>query len=279
MESVNLSSLGLTAEQIEFRRGCLGGSDANIIMSGDIERIDALWRFKRGETDPDDLSDILAVIMGLYTEPLNRAWYEKQTGRVLTDVGAEHISFDNPFMTCTLDGVSQTTTGQDERIYEAKHVNAFWKEEELLAKYVAQLTHNMVVTGIHRADLSAFFGSHKWVLMPVELDDDYARALVEAERRFWHCVETGEAPVAVQVKQPTAPEQMRRVDMTGSNEFADAAAQWLANRSAAKAFEGATKTLKSLVEDDVCEAFGYSVQVKRSKAGALTISEIKGGKK
>ena len=46
------------------RRKGIGGSDANIIMSGDPERLIALWREKRGEAEPEDLSGNLAVQMG-----------------------------------------------------------------------------------------------------------------------------------------------------------------------------------------------------------------------
>lgn len=275
MERVDLHSLGLTAEQIEFRRGCIGGSDANTIMSGDPEKVLALWRMKRGETQPDDLSDVLPVIMGLYTEPLNRAWYEKQTGLRVTLVGQELMDFDRPWMTTTLDGVGMTSTGQDARVYEAKHVSAFWKPDDILAKYLPQATHNMLVAGYRRCDLSVFFGSHKWELFEVELDDEYAAALLQAETAFWSCVETGQEPVAVQVKQPVAPEALRKVDFTGNNEFADLAADWLAHRTAAKKFEAAAKGIREMISDDVGEATGHGLVIKRSKSNSLLINPAK----
>src|SRR5262249_57394096 len=45
-----------------------------------------LWREKRGEIEPDDLSGNLVVQLGVATEDLNRRWYESNTGQVLTDV-------------------------------------------------------------------------------------------------------------------------------------------------------------------------------------------------
>lgn len=44
---------------------------------------------------------------------------------------------------------------------------------------------------------------------------------------------------------------------------------------AAKEHAEATSALKELVEDDVARAFGHGLEVKRSKAGALTIRELK----
>jgi predicted phage-related endonuclease len=68
------------------RRLFIGGSDARIIMSADEAALIRLWREKRGESEPDDLSDNLVVQLGVATEALNRIWYERNTGRVVTDV-------------------------------------------------------------------------------------------------------------------------------------------------------------------------------------------------
>ena len=45
-----------------------------------------LWREKRGEAEPEDLSGNLIVQLGCVTEDLNRHWYERNTGQVVTDV-------------------------------------------------------------------------------------------------------------------------------------------------------------------------------------------------
>src|SRR5208282_6229578 len=68
------------------RRHFLGGSDARIIMSPDEAALIRLWKEKRGEVEPVDLSDNLVVQLGVVTEALNRGWYERNTGRIVTDV-------------------------------------------------------------------------------------------------------------------------------------------------------------------------------------------------
>src|SRR5437588_10905937 len=68
------------------RRSFTGGSDARIIMGGDEQALIRLWREKRGEVEPEDLSGNLIVQLGLATEDLNRRWYEATTGQVITDV-------------------------------------------------------------------------------------------------------------------------------------------------------------------------------------------------
>ena len=65
--------------------GRLGGSDARIIM-GDDEAALRLWREKRGEVEPEDLSGNLIVQLGVVTEPLNRHWFERDTGQAVKEV-------------------------------------------------------------------------------------------------------------------------------------------------------------------------------------------------
>ncbi len=50
-------------------------------MGGDEAALLRLWREKRGEAEPEDLSGNLIVQLGFATEPLNRQWYERATGQ------------------------------------------------------------------------------------------------------------------------------------------------------------------------------------------------------
>ena len=54
------------------RRSFIGGSDARTIMGDDEAALLRLWREKRGEVEPEDLSGNLIVQLGVVTEPLNR---------------------------------------------------------------------------------------------------------------------------------------------------------------------------------------------------------------
>ena len=81
-------------EKAPTRRHFVGGSDARIIMGGDEGALIRLWKEKRGEVEPEDLSDNLVVQLGVATEALNRTWYERNAGRVVTDVQrwVQHLS-------------------------------------------------------------------------------------------------------------------------------------------------------------------------------------------
>jgi predicted phage-related endonuclease len=87
-----------------FRRDGIGGSDANVIMGGDPEKILRLWKEKRGEIEPEDLSGILPVRMGSFTEAFNIVWFQEQTGKVVTSNGDQRVHPEHDWMRCTLDG-------------------------------------------------------------------------------------------------------------------------------------------------------------------------------
>jgi hypothetical protein len=63
---------------------CVGGSDARIILGDDKPALLRLWREKRGEAEPQDMSGNLVVQLGAVTEELNRRWYEASSGQTIT---------------------------------------------------------------------------------------------------------------------------------------------------------------------------------------------------
>ena len=86
------------------RRLFIGGSDARIIMGDDEAALLRLWREKRGEVEPEDLSGNLIVQLGVVTEDLNRRWYEANTGHVITDIQRQIRHPVLRWMAATLDG-------------------------------------------------------------------------------------------------------------------------------------------------------------------------------
>jgi predicted phage-related endonuclease len=126
----------IRALQNDSRRSFIGGSDARIIMGSDETMLVRLWREKRGEVEPEDLSGNLIVQLGSVTEDLNRRWYERNTGHAIRDV-QRHIQ--HPvigWMAATLDGVVVGTGA----VFEAKFMLPWTFSEEAAAeKHMAQL--------------------------------------------------------------------------------------------------------------------------------------------
>ena len=98
----------LTLHRNFDRRSFIGGSDARIIMGDDEATLIRLWKEKRGEIEPEDLSGDLLVRLGTVTEHLNRHWYEKNTSHAVTDVQRQVFHAVHKWMAATVDGIVET---------------------------------------------------------------------------------------------------------------------------------------------------------------------------
>ena len=256
------------------RRSFIGGSDARIIMGEDEAALVRLWREKRGEAEPEDLSGNLIVQLGLATEDLNRHWYEANTGQVITDVQKRVFHPALKWMAATLDG----RVGGSDAVFESKFMLPWsFSEEGALAKYSPQLQHNMWVVAARTAVLSVITGGGKWVEIVAHADPLYQHLIVTAERKFWRCVETGEEPKLFGVEPPKPRlEAIRIVDMSGSNAWAEFAGRFAATRQAHLQHEQAKTELKRLVPEDAKEAIGHGIRAKRSKSGSISFDLVTG---
>jgi predicted phage-related endonuclease len=250
------------------RRSFIGGSDARIIMGDDETTLLRLWREKRGEIAPEDLSANLIVQLGSVTEPLNRRWFERNTGQVVVEVQRRIFHPVKRWMAATLDGRVEATGA----VFEAKFMLPWTFSEEAAAeKHMAQLQHNMWVTASRTAVLSIITGGGKWVEITIPADPLYQHLLLTAEKKFWRCVETGETPRLFGVEPPRPRiEAVRSVDMSGSNMWAEFAGLFRDTRQAALDHERSKTELKALVPEDAKEATGHGLRAKRSKSGAIS---------
>ena len=250
------------------RRYYVGGSDARVIMGDDEAALLRLWREKRGEAEPANLSGNLIVQLGVVTEELNRRWYEANTGEVLTDVQLHVRHPALRWMAATLDGRVEGTGA----VFEAKFMLPWsFSEETAAEKYTPQLQHNMWVVAARSAVLSVITGGGKWVEIKTHADPLYQHLIVTAERKFWRCVESGEPPALFGAEPPKPRiEAVRIVDMGASNAWAEFATVYARTRAAHLEHEQAKAELKSLMPEDAKEAIGHAIRAKRSKSGAIS---------
>jgi len=254
------------------RRSFIGGSDARIIMGSDEAALIRLWREKRGEVGPEDLSGNLIVQLGKVTEDLNRSWYERNTGRHVTDVQRRVRHSAIPWMVATLDGIVEATGA----VFESKFMLPWsFSEETAAEKYMAQLQHNMWVTHLRASVLSIITGGGKWVEITIPMDPLYLSVLVSAEKKFWRCVQSGEPPHLINAEPPRPLiEAIRIVDMSSSNSWAEFAALFRNTRSAFLDHERAKSELNALMPEDAKEAIGHGVKARRSKSGAVSFDVL-----
>jgi len=258
--------------QLVNRRHFVGGSDARVIMGKDEKALHRLWREKRGEAAPLDLSGVLIVQLGLVTEDLNRRWYELNSGHRIGDVQRHAIHRAIPWMAATLDGLVKETGA----VFEAKFMLPWsFSEEAAAEKHMAQLQHNMLVAGTKKSVLSIINGGGKWIELSIEADPIYQTILIAAEKAFWRAVKTGETPALFDCEPPKPRiEAVRVVDMNASNSWAEFASLFCETRQAHADHERAKSELKGLMPEDAKEAIGHGVRAKRSKSGAVSFDLV-----
>jgi predicted phage-related endonuclease len=265
----------LTDEQKAKRMKGLGGTDAKKIMEGEWTK---LWMEKTGRSEPDDLTAIFKVQLGINTEAFNLWWLQQSTDFKLQfpDVGETFYHPDFKQLLCHPDAIA-ISSGD---IIDAKHLapKAPWNsEEDVIKRYFWQAQHNMMVLNRSKFWLSIIWGNEFGEPLLIEANPKQQELLLDRELAFWSHVESDTPPMDPEAEETPeiSMDDMRTVDMEGNNAWCDNAIAFLDNQDGAKKFEKAKKEIKESVEADVKHAFGHGVQAKRSKSGSINITKIK----
>jgi hypothetical protein len=267
---VGVVTMALTAQQIEARTGKLTASRVACLMTADETKIMDLWREMTGDPtfQPEDLSGVWPVQLGVATEALNLAWFERKHGAVVRQ-GEVAVDLFHEWAAATLDGWSV----QYGCPVECKHVGGREPLERIIERYEPQMQWQMLVTSAEQCALSVIMGADEPVIEFVPHDADYARELLSRAQQFMECVWSRTAPVALPaVAAPVRP--TKTYDMTGSNSWASHAATWIETYAAKQAATAAEKEIKLLVPDDAVLCHGHGVSVKRDKAGRLSLRQM-----
>jgi hypothetical protein len=261
-------NIGMGDAERKARMTSIGGSDAKIIMSGDQGAIERLWREKRGEAEPENLDHVIIVNMGNLTEAYNLDLFEEATGLVVTDEQKKvfHPEWDKAHS--TLDGIARKAEdGPAVAVVEAKWMLPFgFSVQAAIEKHFPQVQHNMMTTGIDVSYLTILTGGGSHFVARVEADLFYQIALLQHEKDFWECVETGKIPGNPVIEVPLA-ERVVIHDMTGNNEWADLAATVIATKTQAEKHDKAKKGLLKLFPADAAVAKGHGVSINLSAGG------------
>jgi hypothetical protein len=261
----------LTDEQKRLREGKVGASFVPWLMAGDEKKIGREWQRLVGHPDyvEEDFSGEWIVQFGNYIEPFALDWHERKTGHPLTLRGewAQHSEY--PWLGTTLDAWRE----YDSTVIDCKARIGFQPIDEVRAFYAAQLVVQRACLGADRAALLIVHGGAEPREFEAAWDAGYEAQVWERLHWFWGRVESLQPPCALPMVRGPVP-AVRTVDMTGRNEWAAYAANWLNTKEAADCFNRAAKSLKELVEPDVQKAFGHGICASRSRAGAISIKQI-----
>ena len=234
----------------------------------------SLWEEKTGRTQPEDLSNHLAVQLGTHTEDFNLKWFEQERNVVL-----RNHQFEIQRNTDTGIPIKGTLDAMlDDAVVEAKHTNAFNDMDGVIERYMPQLQLYMwLANATQGAYLSVIFGNSKWESVHVQKDDNYIINLLAVIGDFWRHVVEDREPIGFDVPKvdiTSIPiDNMVVRDASQDNHFVSLSADYINHMEAAKIHERTKKDLKNMVGDDEREVFCEYLTVKRDKRGALRITK------
>ena len=253
------------------RIGFIGGSDCVKIMQGNWLE---LWQIKTGRAEGDDLSNNIAVQLGIYTESFNIGWFEKQMNAHVKD---QQLAFEK-----TIGGVpvKGTIDGRwNNAVLECKHTNAHNSMEAAVSYYMPQIQTYAHLAEADGVWMSVIFGNNKWESTYVSYDQDYFDSMWAVVSDFWGYVLRDEEPVGIDIPSiatdQIALDDMVKRDASRDNHFISAAHDYLEHEEAAKAFDRAKKDLKAMVAHNEREVYSNLLTIKRDKRGSLRITARK----
>ena len=164
--------------KVNRNRG-LGGSDATRIMRGDWHD---LWLEKTNRKEPDDLSRVLAVQLGIHTEPVNRMFLNYASELDINELSVHHANLktEKEFMFAHYDDYSKS----DKAIVEYKHTNSNNTLDNCISTYMPQIQHYLMVSGCNHAWLSVIFGNQRHEHCKIDADKNYQKKLYDIEKSF-----------------------------------------------------------------------------------------------
>lgn len=179
----------------EARRQSVGGSDAATVLGlNPYASPYSLWAEKTGTVAPEDISQKEAVRLGHVLEPYVAQRFTEITGKKVRRENYILKNSDYPWAHANVDRlVIGEKAGLECKTTSALNLSKF-KNGEYPANYYCQCMHYLAVTGLERWYLAALIGNQEVRLFVIERDEEEIAALMDAEQRFWECVERKEAP-------------------------------------------------------------------------------------
>jgi hypothetical protein len=242
----------------QIRRYFIGGSDARIIMGNDEEALVRLWREKRGEVEPEDLSGNLLVQLGAVTEDLNRRWMSSGKSGIQCSAGWRPRSMGGFRAARPYSRPSSCCPGRFRRKRRCRNV----------------CRSSNIICGWSQPDQpccrSLPAAANGWRSPPMPIRS--TSTSLSPRNASSGAVSRAESPPSLFGVEPPKPriEEVRIVDMSTSNAWAEFAGIFIQTRDAHLEHERAKAELKGLVPDDAQQAIGHGICAKRSKAGAIT---------
>ena len=281
--------LRMDKKSLSARKKKLGGSEINIIASGNKEKIQNLFLEKTEQKEPDDLTLIWPVIMGHITETVNLEWTAHYLQTTINMRQQVIEGNKNPFMRCTLDGVIENYKNKlaviDAKFTLGRPVkDEAWGDviPRLIRYYAPQLHWNAYLLQeyldkpVEYGLLSFIRGGDKPILEEMQIDTAYQEELIELGKYFMNCVDLGFEPDEIPTTTDFVPQaDLVPVDMESDDRWRSFALQIIQTAGANKIFKESSDNIKKLVPPNASEATGHGVKIKVQRNGSKRLEICK----
>ena len=209
--SVKKLVLGSREDWLKARMNHIGGSDASACVGVNPYKSNVeLWEEKTGQRQPEDISGKDCVIYGTKAEEFLRGLFvlDFPEYQVFYDDNNMFLNSDYLWMHASLDGelVDQEGRRGILEIKTTEIMQSMQKEkwnDRIPDNYFCQVLHYLAVTGyefaVLKAQLKSEWGGElrittkHYFIERKDVEEDI-KYLVDAEKRFWNCVQSGRRP-------------------------------------------------------------------------------------
>lgn len=169
---------------LEWRRDGIGSSDAPVIMGVSPWKTPyQLWNEKlNGDVTQFENA---AMTRGKNLEEEARNYFVSKMNVLIEPKNVTHPSFS--WVRASLDGIDSSNKVLLEIKCPGKEDHFIAMSNKIPEKYIPQLQHQLLVTGLEGMYYLSYDGS-EGVIVEVERDDDYINKLFKEEKKFWDSI-------------------------------------------------------------------------------------------
>lgn len=176
----------------KWRKSHLGSSDCAAIMGvSPWKSALQLYHEKTSDTIEESVSNF-AMRRGVELEPLALAKFEAETGYLMTPRVLVHPV--HTMLSASLDGLEIEQKCAVEIKCSGKVDHALALKGEVPEKYIPQLHHIMLVTGLSFIYYMSYVSDEDFTIFKVFRDYEYEKRLITAELEFWNRIQERNPP-------------------------------------------------------------------------------------
>jgi len=250
----------------DLRSKNIGGSEVSDLFGEGYGTLFKLWHIKKGNIQPDDLSDDEHIASGNWLEQGIMDWANHKWGTNFKNPQSYYQHPTQRGMGCTPDGIDDDIKAMAQiKIVSESEFKKRWKctgdeISEAPAKFILQVQHEMECASYGESHLIVMVVgfSRRLCRMIVYRDEALIRGIKDEIAFFWKTIDENDPPEPNFEEDGAVVQEVRKllpyhdlIDMTGNNFLQDAAERYLAAKIEADQAETAKKAASTEIQQIV----------------------------